>query len=94
MEFQKKYAKRGLTSIGVAMDDEGWEKVRPYLQVHPINYSIVLGMPDLVKRYQIESLPVTLLIDRNGNIADAHVGMVVKDTWETEIRQLLSERSK
>jgi peroxiredoxin len=91
MEFQKKYAKQGLASIGVAMDEEGWEKVRPYLQVHPINYPIVLGVPDLEKPYQIESLPVTLLIDRHGRIADAHVGMVVKDTWEKEIRQLLKE---
>jgi cytochrome c biogenesis protein CcmG/thiol:disulfide interchange protein DsbE len=92
MEFQKKYARRGFASIGVAMDEEGWEKVRPYLQTHPINYPIVLGAPDLEKPYQIESLPVTLLIDRHGRIADAHVGMVVKDTWEKEIQQLLKER--
>src|SRR5881628_3231950 len=25
MEFEKKYKRRGLTSIGVAMDDDGWK---------------------------------------------------------------------
>ncbi|HYX83256.1 MAG TPA: redoxin domain-containing protein, partial [Gemmatimonadales bacterium] len=94
MEFQKKYARRGLTSIGVAMDEEGWQKVKPYLETHPINYPIVLGYPDLVKPYQIANMPVTLLIDRQGKIADAHIGVVVKDTWEREIRQLLNEKSK
>jgi hypothetical protein len=60
--------------------------------MHPINYPIVLGNPVLVKPYEITSMPVTLLIDRDGKIADAHVGMVVKDKWENEIRQLLKER--
>jgi cytochrome c biogenesis protein CcmG/thiol:disulfide interchange protein DsbE len=92
IDFQKKYAPQGLSSIGVAMDDEGWQKVKPYLEMHPINYPIVLGNPVLVKPYEITSMPVTLLIDRDGKIADAHVGMVVKDTWEKEIRQLLKER--
>jgi cytochrome c biogenesis protein CcmG/thiol:disulfide interchange protein DsbE len=92
VEFQKKYARRGLTSIGVAMDEEGWEKVKPYLDEHPIGYPIVLGNPALVMPYQIENMPVTLLIDRHGRIADAHVGMVVKATWEKEIRRLLGER--
>jgi len=47
-----------------------------------------------VQPYQITNMPVTLLIDRNGKIADAHVGMVVKNAWEKEVRQLLEERSR
>src|SRR6266704_5131049 len=35
MEFQKKYARQGLMSIGVAMDEEGWKVVTPYLSAHP-----------------------------------------------------------
>ena len=94
IEFQKKFSAQGLTSIGVAMDDEGWKIVKPYLEKNPINYAIVLGYPDLVKPYRIASLPVTVLIDRSGKIADTHVGVVDKDTWEQEIRQLLSERAR
>jgi peroxiredoxin len=94
MEFQKKYASQGLASIGVAMDAEGWPVVKPYLDAHPINYPIVLGHPDVVKPYDITSLPVTLLIDRQGRIADAHVGMVDKGGWEKEIQGLLKERAQ
>ncbi|HMF98251.1 MAG TPA: redoxin domain-containing protein [Vicinamibacterales bacterium] len=92
IEFQKVYASQGLTSIGAAMDDEGWAKVKPYLAEHPIPYSIVIGNPDLVQPYDIKNLPVTLLIDRRGRIADAHAGVVDKEKWEQEIRQLLRER--
>src|SRR6266581_1677800 len=59
MEFQTKYARQGLTSIGVAMDEEGWRVVKPYLSQHPITYPIVLGNPDLVQPYHITSMPVT-----------------------------------
>ena len=92
IEFQQKYARQGLVSIGAAMDDEGWAKVKPYLAEHPIPYPIVIGNPDLLQPYDIKNLPVTLLIDRQGRIADAHAGVVDKEAWEQEITQLLRER--
>jgi thiol-disulfide isomerase/thioredoxin len=94
IEFEKKYQGRGLVSIGVAMDDEGWKIVKPYLEQHPINYPVVIGGADVAKLYGLTSLPVTLLIDRGGRIADSHVGMVVKDAWEKAIQTLLQEGSK
>jgi peroxiredoxin len=94
MEFHQKYRRRGLTSIGVARDAEGWEKVKPYLEQHPITYPIVVGDEDFAKLYDVTSMPVTLLIDRRGRIADWHVGMVVQDAWEAEILKLLKERAK
>ena len=92
MEFEKKYKRRGLTSIGVAMDDDGWKTVTPYLKKKPINYPIVVGDANFAQVYNVASLPVTLLIDRHGRIADAHVGMVEKRQWEQEILALLRER--
>jgi len=94
MEFQEKYSGQGLASIGVAMDDEGWQKVKPYLAQHPITYPIVLGDAAFGKRYGITALPVTLLIDREGRIADSHAGMVVKGAWEEEIQTLLREPAR
>jgi len=92
IEFEKKYKRRGLASIGVAMDEDGWKTVSPYLLKKPINYPIVVGNAEFATAYRVTSLPMTLLIDRNGRIADAHVGMVVKSAWEKEIRALLRER--
>ena len=91
IEFQTRYKDRGLTAIGAAMDEEGLKLVTPYLAEHPINYPIVLGYPALMEPYHITALPVTLLIDRAGRIADAHAGIVDKDVWEQEIRALLDE---
>jgi thiol-disulfide isomerase/thioredoxin len=94
MEFERKYKNAGLETIGAAMDAEGWDKVRPYLERHPFNYRIVVGNDRVAKLFSITSLPMTLLIDRDGRIADQHVGMVDKDVWEREILTLLQEKPK
>jgi peroxiredoxin len=91
MEFQDKYKGNGLVVIGVAMDDDGWKSVKPFVAERKINYPIVVGNQDLEKLYSVENPPVTLLIDREGKIADAHMGMVEKDAFENEIKSLLGE---
>ena len=91
MEFQDKYRGTGLSAIGVSMDD-GWKVVKPFLAERNVNYPIVVADDEVSKLYKIETLPVTLLIDRNGRIADWHVGMVNKAVFEGEIRSLLDEK--
>ena len=91
IEFDRKYRNKGLTTIGAAMDEEGWTTVRPYLAEHSISYPIVLGYPTLMQPYRVTALPVTMLIDKRGNIADVHAGVVDKSTWEREILALLDE---
>lgn len=96
VEFQRKYKDRGLEAIGVAMDDEGWRAVNPYLVEHPISYSIVIGDLGLLEsRFGLPpNLPVTLLIDRQGRIAATHSGVVDRARFEKQIQQLLEEPAK
>jgi cytochrome c biogenesis protein CcmG/thiol:disulfide interchange protein DsbE len=93
IEFDRKYGGRGLITIGVAMDDEGWPLVKPYLVEHPIPYHIVIGSVRVAERFKVTNMPVTLLIDREGRIAEQHVGVVDKDAWEHKIQELLQERT-
>jgi cytochrome c biogenesis protein CcmG/thiol:disulfide interchange protein DsbE len=91
MEFDHKYKENGLAVIGVSMDEDGWKSVKPFVAEHKIIYPIVVGNQDLGKLYSVETLPVTLLIDRDGKIAEAHMGMVEKAAFENEIKALLHE---
>jgi hypothetical protein len=50
--------------------------------------------PALVKPYQVENMPVTLLIDRQGRVAEWHVGVVDKHEWERQIQLLLKEKAR
>jgi cytochrome c biogenesis protein CcmG/thiol:disulfide interchange protein DsbE len=94
VEFQAKYRRQGLVSVGVAMDDEGWSTVRPYLAQHPIAYPVVIGDLNLLQGAfgLTPALPITLLIDRQGRIAESHVGVVDRIEWEKKIVALLAAK--
>jgi peroxiredoxin len=90
IEFEQTYKDRGFAVLGVAMDDEGWEAVKPYLASRKINYRVVLGTDQLAQQYGgVDSLPTTFVIDRDGRIASTHVGLVSRHDYEDEIKQLL-----
>jgi peroxiredoxin len=90
VEFQNKYRNEGLAAIGVSMDADGWTSVKPFLEEHKLNYPVVIGTHSLANRYGgLPSLPMTLLIDRDGKIAEWHPGMVEKDKFENELKVLL-----
>jgi len=90
MEFAKRYRKQGLEVIGVAMDEDGWKSVQPYVRTTKMNYPVVVGDAAVARQFgAAENLPVTLLIDRQGKIAESHTGVVDRDAWERRIRELL-----
>jgi thiol-disulfide isomerase/thioredoxin len=95
MEYQNKYKAKGLSVIGVAMDDKGWQIVKPFIKNLKINYPVVVGNWDLAKGFGIKALPVTLLVDRDGKVADFHdQGLVDRKTFEKEIQTLLRVKSR
>jgi peroxiredoxin len=88
--FQDQYKNQDFAVLGVSFDDDGWDVVKKYVAEHNINYRILLGNDDLDKAYGgVESLPTTYIIDKKGVIADKHVGLVSKSTYEEEITKLL-----
>ncbi|MCC6861387.1 MAG: redoxin domain-containing protein [Bryobacterales bacterium] len=92
MEFERKYKDQGFAVIGVAMDDEGWEVVNPFVSDLGINYRIVQGSDSVAQLFGgIEALPTTFLIDRTGRIAAMHVGLASKGDFEDGIRQLVEQ---
>jgi len=90
IEFEQNYKDRGFAVLGVAMDDEGWEVVKPYLAARKINYRVVVGNDGVAQQFGgVDSLPTTFIIDRDGRIASTHVGLAGRRDYENEIKQLL-----
>lgn len=90
IDFEQQYKDKGFAVLGVAMDDEGWEVVKPYLAARKVNYRVLLGDDSVSQLYGgIDSLPTTFILDKDGNIASVHVGLVGKDNYQSEIQHLL-----
>lgn len=81
---------QGLEIVGVSLDRNGWDDVRPYLQKTPVNYPIVIGDGDLAKAYRLpDAIPYSVFIDRKGNIASTHTGFLSEAQFEAEVKKLL-----
>src|SRR5260370_28712353 len=90
MEIERKNKDRGLSVLGVSMDDEGWEVVKPFLADLGVNYRVVIGNDSTAQLYGgVDALPTTFLIDRNGKIAAVHIGLTGRKVFEDGMEQLL-----
>ena len=90
IDLERKNKDRGFEVVGVSMDDEGWEVVKPFMREVGMNYRVVIGNDSTAEMYgNVESLPETFLIDRVGKIAAIHVGLASRKDFEDEVAQLL-----
>ena len=95
IEMQRQNRDRGFEVLGVSMDDNGWEDVKPFLAEMKVNYRIVIGNDATAEVYGgVESLPTTFLIDREGRIAVVHVGLTSRKDIQDGVEQLLQAGSK
>jgi thiol-disulfide isomerase/thioredoxin len=89
--LQKKYGDRGLQIIGLSVDDSQ-SMAKKYSDEMKMNYPILLadGKEDILRAYDpIKSIPVSVVIDRQGRIVSRHVGIAAMDVFEKEIASLL-----
>ena len=91
VEFQKNYGDRGLAALGVSLDEDGWDAIRPYIEQRKVNYRVVAGDDPVAQLYGAESLPMTFVIDRSGRIVSTHVGLCPKNEYESVIQTVLAE---
>jgi cytochrome c biogenesis protein CcmG/thiol:disulfide interchange protein DsbE len=92
VEFQKAQESRGFATLGVSLDEDGWDAVNPYIDQHKINYRVMIGHDDVAQLYGANSLPTTLIIDRSGRIAATHVGICSRSEYEADIQAVLAEQ--
>jgi peroxiredoxin len=92
VEFHETYKDRGLAVLGVSLDDDGWKAVKPYIDKMKVNYAVMVANGDIAALYGgLNSLPVTLIVDKAGRIAVTHVGLCPKSEYEAAINAMLAE---
>lgn len=92
IEFENQFKDKGFAVLGVAMDEEGWDIVKPYIQNRKINYRIVMGDDMVAQLYGgVENLPTSFILDREGKVANVHIGLVSKSEYVHDIQKLLAQ---
>jgi len=89
VEFERRYKDQGFAVLGISMDEDGWEVVKPFMSRLGINYRILMGNDSVAQAYGgVDSLPTTFVIDRDGSVISVHVGLVSKRRYENDLTQL------
>jgi thiol:disulfide interchange protein DsbD len=81
-KLYRELSPRGVAIVGVDIDQEDAELVKPFLAKHPMDYPVALGTPSLGTRYGVEGFPATLIFDRSGKL----VKRFAQFTGEAEMR--------
>jgi thiol-disulfide isomerase/thioredoxin len=97
VDLQQKYRNQPVEIVGVDVDDEGWEKVVPFVKRHPeITYTLAVPYPaasfqfktivDLKPLGNVSAIPTVFIIDRQGRLA----GKFIELGHEQEIDELVA----
>lgn len=83
-EMQQKYADQGLVVIGVNLDNDS-DDAATFLQEYPVKFRIVYDTDkELAREFDVQAMPTSYLIGRDGEIVDMHLGFKVKQQNEYE----------
>lgn len=93
VNLDSRFGAKGLDVVGVAMSEkEGALGVKKFAQSHAVGYRLVLGNAAIQEAFgEVEELPVSVLIDRKGQIRYRWEGDRDLGTFQKAVERLLAE---
>jgi cytochrome c biogenesis protein CcmG/thiol:disulfide interchange protein DsbE len=91
IKIARDYQSQGLDVVGVSMDTGRLSDVQAFVASYGVHYPVLLPRPFSPMSDMIQSYPTTILIDRQGRVANAFVGVLDEATLRPQLERLLSE---
>lgn len=90
--LQAKYADKNVQFVGITLDDV--ERVRPFATHTPTNYPLLIGDHGFMPIFAAfgnttGGLPFTVIIDREGQLVRAHLGLWREAALDAALAELL-----
>jgi thiol-disulfide isomerase/thioredoxin len=95
VKLQRQYRKHGLRVVGITYPPENIAEVRRLARELRINYRVVIGTKATKTHFTpSETLPMTVVIDREGNVRDVIEGIMYADEFDQKVRPLLAPKTR
>jgi hypothetical protein len=95
VRLQRQHAKEGLQIIGITYPPEQKDRVRRFARSLKVNYPIILGTRELKARFSSdETLPLTVVIDRDGKVSEIISGILLREEFDEKIKPLLMKNAE
>ncbi len=99
-EYKKLYSEykaKGFNIIAISTDDEKTvAKVKPFVKSKDYNFTVLLDTnSEVARKYYVQNVPYTFLLDEKGNIVYSHLGYKKGDELQVKkkVEALLSSSS-
>jgi thiol-disulfide isomerase/thioredoxin len=90
IKWQQQYRGKGLQVIGITYPPTERPEVRRFIRSIKVNYPVLLGATKTKTLFDSgETLPITVVIDREGNIRERIEGILLDEEFEQKVRPLL-----
>jgi thiol-disulfide isomerase/thioredoxin len=90
IKMQREYRHRGLQVIGITYPPTEISEVREFARNLKVNYPIALGTKETKALFdQTETLPLTIIIDQEGNVRERIEGILLPEEFAQKIKPLL-----
>ena len=90
IKMQREYRSRGLQVVGITYPPEEIAEVRQFVRKLGVNYPIALGTIETKSLFdETETLPLTIVIDREGKVRERIEGILLPQEFEQKIKPLL-----
>ena len=92
VKWQREYRRHCLQIIGITYPPQTLSEVRRFTRKTKVNYTIALGTKATKLLFtESETLPMTVVIDRAGNVREVIEGVIFPEEFNEKIKPLLSD---
>jgi thiol-disulfide isomerase/thioredoxin len=89
MKLHKAYKEKGLVVLAVSLDQGGWDEVKSFIAQQGITYKVLKGTDDVSMQYRVRSIPMSLLLNKEGKIAKRYLGGGYDEDLEKDVKAIL-----
>lgn len=94
IKWQRQYRGQGLRIVGITYPPEAISEVRRFSRQLRMNYPVALGTKETKNLFTpSETLPMTVVIDREGIVRDVIEGIMYLDEFDQKVKPLLGANS-
>ena len=87
--LHKAYKDKGLVVLAVSLDFGGWDELSSYINQHGITYKVLKGTEAVAIQYQVRTIPMFLILNKEGKIVKRYFGMGSDQELEKDIKTYL-----
>jgi len=77
--------------VGIALDENGLETVKPFVDKHQINYTVAVGTQDMFAQFNGVGIPYTLVLDPSQHIVKIYRGPTNRESLEADLKTIQAQ---